>query len=65
MEVPCPKLINDHNNYLGGVDKNDQLAVVCKKMKHLVGRKRTRQERQERGRDRNGRKEDETGTAGG
>ena len=36
VEVPCPKLINDYNKYMGGVDKNDQLAVVRKEMKQLV-----------------------------
>ena len=36
VEVPCPKLINDYSKYMGGVDKNDQLAVVHKEMKQLV-----------------------------
>ena len=31
----CPKLVNDYNRYMGGVDKNDQLAIVHKEMKQL------------------------------
>ena len=32
-QVNCPKLVNDYNRYMGGVDKNDQLAIVRKEMK--------------------------------
>ena len=31
----CPKLVNDYNKYMGGVDKNGQLAIVHKEMKQL------------------------------
>ena len=34
-QVNCPKLVNDYNRYMGGVDKNDQLAIVRKEMKQL------------------------------
>ena len=36
MEINCPLLVNDYNKFMGGVDKNDQLAIVRKEMKQLV-----------------------------
>ena len=36
MEINCPILIEDYNKFMGGVGKNDQLAIMPKEMKQLA-----------------------------
>ena len=36
MEINCPLFLNNYNRLTGGVDKNDQIAIMHKEMKQLV-----------------------------